>query len=65
MTAFLDRKIGPCSGRVWCLLLNFIANGVGLFGLSQYVRGEGGMPLLIIGAGLTIAMIALLSTPSE
>ncbi|MGH9320036.1 MAG: hypothetical protein ACRD21_22395 [Vicinamibacteria bacterium] len=61
----LDRRYGPLSGRVWGLVLNFIGNAVGLYGLSGFLRDGSGLGLLVTGATLTVACVLVLAKPAR
>ena len=61
----IDRKIGPLRLRAWLLVVNFIFNGLGLYGLTRVMVTGAGWPLLLLGAAGTLFCIALLSQPSE
>lgn len=61
----IDRKWGPWSLRTWTLILNFLANGAGLYGLASYLEDGSGTLILGIGIVLTLLCIALLSTPAR
>lgn len=61
----IDRKIGPLRLRAWLLVVNFVFNGLGLYGLSRVMVTGSGWPLLVLGAAGTLICIALLSQPSE
>ncbi len=60
----LDRRWGPWSGRVWGLILNFITNGLAIYGAIGMIRDGSRVPIFIIGLILTIACIALLARPN-
>jgi len=53
------------SWRVLGLVINFIANGLLLFGLAKMMQGEGGGGILIIGTMTTLALIWMLSKPNS
>ncbi len=60
---FLERKVWFMRVRAWGLVLNFLANGLALYGLSRVLAGEGGEVFLLLGAILTAALIAVLAIP--
>jgi hypothetical protein len=59
----IDRRFGPCTGRVWGLVANLIGNVIAMYGLAGYVREGSGIPWLASGIALTISCIFLLSRP--
>jgi hypothetical protein len=59
----LDRRWGPCSGRVWGLILNFIGNGLAIYGSKGMIRDGSRIPILIIGLLVTLVCILLLARP--
>lgn len=61
----IDRRLGPWSGRVWGLILNFIGNALAIYGAIGVMRNGTRLPLLIIGVGLTVGCILLLARPSH
>ncbi len=61
----LEKKVGPLRLRAWGLVVNMLANAMALFGLSQVLTGQGGWPLLVLGAALTVACIAICARPAE
>lgn len=61
----IDRRLGPWSGRVWGLTLNFIGNALAIYGAIGVMRNGTRLPLLIIGVGLTVGCILLLARPSN
>ena len=66
MSSFgLDRKLGPMRLRAWFLLLNFIFNGVALYGLSRVTVEGAGWPILVVGVIGTLACIGVLSAPAK
>jgi hypothetical protein len=61
----LEKTVGPLRLRTWGLVLNMIANGIALYGLSRVLAGEGGWPILIVGAALTVICIAVCAKPAK
>jgi len=59
----IDRRLGPWTGRVWGLILNFIGNGLAIYGAIGIIRDGSRMPMLIIGLLLTVSCIFLLARP--
>ena len=59
----LDRRLGPWTGRVWGLILNFIGNGLAIYGAIGVVCDGSRMPMLILGLVLTIGCILMLARP--
>ena len=59
----LDRRLGPWTGRVWGLILNFIGNGLAIYGAIGVIRDGSRTPILIIGLLLTVSCILLLARP--
>lgn len=59
----IDRRLGPWTGRVWGLILNFIGNGLAIYGAIGVIRDGSRMPMLILGLVLTIGCILLLARP--
>jgi len=61
----LDKKYGRFSARVWGLIANLIGNTITLFGVAKVIRGEGGLPILIIGLIITCVCIAVIAIPDK
>ena len=61
----LEKKAGPMRLRAWGLILNMIANGIALYGLSRVLAGQDGWPLLTTGSLLTLLCIAICARPAE
>lgn len=61
----LDRRYGPFPGRVWGLIVNFLANAAALYGAVGYLRGGRHLPLLLLGLLVTVACILVLALPSR
>ena len=59
----VDQRLGPCSLRVWFLILNLIANGIALYGMAEWLEDGSGLVVLLIGVVLTLLCIGVLSTP--
>lgn len=60
----LERRLGPMRLRAWGLAANFLANLVGLYGLSRVLAGSGGWFPLYAGALGTVICIAVLARPA-
>jgi len=60
-----DLRIGPWSGRVWGLILNFMANAAAVYGAIGFVRDGSRLPLLVIGGAVTIACLLWLAQPAK
>lgn len=63
--AFLKRRIGPFSGRVWGLILNLIANTIALWGVSSLLRTGGGLAWIVIGGAAMVVCMAVLALPDR
>lgn len=61
----LDRRYGPCSGRIWGLVLNLAGNVIAMYGLAGYLRDGSGLLWLSTGIALSIACILLLARPQK
>jgi hypothetical protein len=61
----LDKKIGPWSIRVWGLVLNFFGNAVAIYGAIGFIHDGSRLPLLILGAVITLTCILVLARPSD
>lgn len=62
---WLDRPLGPMRVRGWGLCLNMVTNGVALYGLSQVLADNGGVPIMVVGGVASVILIALLAVPSK
>ena len=62
---FLERRIGPWSGRVWGLILNLAANGLLLWGISSLLRTGSGWTWIVIGGVGTVVCVAVLALPAR
>ena len=62
---FLERRIGPWSGRVWGLILNLAGNGMMLWGISSLLRTGSGWAWIVIGGVVTVACVAALALPAR
>ena len=60
---FLERRIGPWSGRVWGLIVNLAANGLLLWGVSSLLRTGSGWAWIVIGGVGTVVCVAALALP--
>lgn len=60
----LDRRYGPFSGRVWGLIVNFLANASALYGALGYLRDGSRFGYLSLGLIVTVGCILTLSVPS-
>ena len=61
----LERRLGPWSGRAWGLILNLVANAVGLWGISLVMRTGSGWAWILIGGATTVACISVLARPAR
>lgn len=61
----LDKKYGRFSLRVYGLILNFVFNFLALYGAAIYLKKGAAPTLMIIGLGLTLGCIILLSKPQK
>jgi hypothetical protein len=61
----IDRRYGPCSGRVWGLIVNLAANALALYGLVGVLRDGTHMIHLVVGAVGTAACVIILARPSR
>ena len=62
---FLERRIGPWSGRVWGLIANLAANGLLLWGISSLLRTGSGWAWIVTGAVGTVVCVAALALPAS
>lgn len=62
---FLDRRIGPWSGRVWGLIVNLAANALTLWGISSVLRTGSGWAWIVIGGVATVVCVAALALPAR
>ena len=61
----LDRRYGIWSGRVWGLIVNFLANALALYGLVGLLRDGTHVVPLVSGVLVTTACVLLLARPSR
>jgi hypothetical protein len=61
----LDGRLGPLPVRVWGLILNFIGNALAVYGAIGLFQDGSRLPILIIGAGLTLICLLVLAKPSK
>lgn len=61
----LDRRLGPLPLRAWGLIVNFIGNALAIYGAIGIIRDGSRLPILIIGAGLTVFCLLLLAKPGD
>ncbi len=61
----IDRRYGPCSGRVWGLIINLAANALALYGLVGFLRDGSRLALLTMGVVATAACVLVLAQPSR
>ncbi len=61
---FLERPIGPWSGRVWGLIVNLAANAMALWGVASVMRTGEGWIWIVIGGVATAVCIAALALPA-
>ena len=59
----IDRRWGPWSGRVWGLILNFVANGLAIYGAIGVIRDGSRILIFIVGLLITLACILALARP--
>ena len=59
-----ERQMGPCSVRVWGLILNFIGNALALYGAAGVLRDGSGWPILVIGLLVTVGCVLILALPT-
>lgn len=62
---FLERRIGPWSGRVWGLIFNLIGNALTLWGISSVLRTGSGWTWIGIGGAVTVVCVAALALPAR
>lgn len=62
---FLERPIGPWSGRVWGLIVNLAANAMALWGVASVMRTGEGWIWIVIGGVATAVCIAALALPAR
>ena len=60
----IDRRWGPWSGRVWGLILNFIANGLAIYGAIGMIRDGSRILIFIMGLFVTLVCILTLARPN-
>ena len=65
LRGFLDTKHGIFIGRVYMLLVLFIGNALMALGAALYFNYGHTMVMMAIGIIITIASIAILSTPVD
>lgn len=61
----LDRRIGPATGRVWGLIINFFANALAVYGAIGVMRDGSRRPLLVTGILVTAVCLILLIEPAR
>lgn len=61
----LDGRLGPLPVRAWGLILNFIGNALAVYGAIGFIQDGSRLPILIIGAGLTLVCLLVLAKPSK
>jgi len=57
--------MGPMRLRAWGLIINFLFNGIALYGLSRLLSDQGGTPILVFGAVGTLVCISVLAIPDH
>lgn len=62
---WLERRIGPWSGRVWGLIGNLAANALTLWGIASVMRTGGGWVWILVGGAATVVCVALLALPAR
>ena len=60
----LEQRYGPWSGRIWGLILNFVSNGVALYGVAGVLDNGSRWPVLIAGVVMTAICVLVLANPS-
>jgi hypothetical protein len=61
----LEQRSGPWTLRVWGLILNFFGNALAIYGAIGFIRDGSRLPILLIGGGITLLCIVILSKPSS
>jgi hypothetical protein len=61
----LEQRSGPWTVRVWGLILNFFGNALAIYGAIGVIRDGSRLPILLIGGGMTLLCIVILSKPSS
>lgn len=61
---FLDRRVGPWSGRVWGLIVNLGANAMALWGVASVMRTGEGWIWIVLGGVATAICISALALPA-
>ena len=61
---FLERRIGPWSGRVWGLIVNLAGNAMALWGVASVMRTGSGWAWIVIGGVATVICISALALPA-
>ncbi len=62
---FLDKKIGPFTGRCWGLFVNFFANAVAIHGAMKYMLQDGSPVEMYVGIAVTVAVCLVLAIPGD
>ena len=61
----LEKRLGPFNFRVWGLIINFIGNGLLLYGAANYINGIHGPSLMVVGTIITFVCILILAIPQK
>ncbi len=61
----LDGGLGFLPVRAWGLILNFIGNALAVYGAIGFMQDGSRLPILVIGAGLTVICLLVLAKPSR
>ena len=62
---FLDKKIGPLTGRCWGLFVNFFANAVAIHGAMKYMLQGGSPAEMYAGIAVTVAVCLVIAVPGD
>ena len=67
MRNFLDKKHGPFIGRVYMLVVLLLGNALMILGAALFLNPDFGWnaAMMIVGLVITVATIAVLSTPAD
>lgn len=61
----IDQRFGPCSFRVWGLILNFIGNAMAIYGAIGFIHNGSRLAVLLTGLFLTIVCILIVAKPAR
>lgn len=62
---FLDKKIGPFSGRFWGLVVNFFANAIAIHGAIGYMLHNNSPVEMYIGITASVLVCLVVAIPSK